>query len=144
MTLLRALGAYRRQRGRRIQPLAGSCDYRQRLKAGALEAVRRGAYGSLRNRFDAAELLHIVNQASRMRQLEIENRKLRAELPRPPGFYICWERVKSLETVLKQARSVAAATSATVLLSGENGTGKRCSRGPSTRRVLEQADHLSL
>jgi len=93
-------------------------------KRGALEAVRRGAYGFFEKPFDAAELLHIVNQASRMRQLEIENRKLRAELPRPPGFLHLLGTSKSLETVLKQARSVAAATSATVLLSGENGTGK--------------------
>ena len=93
-------------------------------KRGALEAVRRGAYGFFEKPFDAAELLHIVNQALRMRQLEIENRKLRAELPRPPGFLHLLGTSKSLETVLKQARSVAAATSATVLLSGENGTGK--------------------
>src|ERR1044071_2356023 len=68
-------------------------------KRAALEAVRRGAYGFFEKPLDPAELLHIVNQAARMRKLEIENRRLR------------------------EAPSVAA-TSATVLLSGENGTGK--------------------
>ncbi|HKG62012.1 MAG TPA: sigma-54 dependent transcriptional regulator [Pyrinomonadaceae bacterium] len=92
-------------------------------KRAALEAVRRGAYGFFEKPLDPAELLHIVNQAARMRQLEIENRRLRAELSRPPGFAHLTGTSLALERVLKQARSVAA-TSATVLLSGENGTGK--------------------
>jgi DNA-binding NtrC family response regulator len=92
-------------------------------KRAALEAVRRGAYGFFEKPLDPAELLHIVNQAARMRLLEIENRRLRAELPRPPGFVHLLGASAALEKVLKQARSVAA-TSATVLLSGENGTGK--------------------
>ncbi|HJS23724.1 MAG TPA: sigma-54 dependent transcriptional regulator [Pyrinomonadaceae bacterium] len=89
----------------------------------ALEAVKRGAYGFFEKPLDPGELLHIVNQAARMRQLEIENRRLRQELSRPPGFAHLTGTSQALERVLKQARSVAA-TSATVLLSGENGTGK--------------------
>ncbi|HEU5459364.1 MAG TPA: sigma-54 dependent transcriptional regulator [Pyrinomonadaceae bacterium] len=92
-------------------------------KRAALEAVKRGAYGFFEKPLDPAELLHIVNQAARLRQLEIENRRLREELSRPPGFAHLTGTSPALERVLKQARSVAA-TSATVLLSGENGTGK--------------------
>ncbi len=92
-------------------------------KRAALEAVKRGAYGFFEKPLDAGELLHIVNQAARLRQLEIENRRLRDELPRPPGFTHLMGSSQPLERVLKQAKSVAA-TSATVLLSGENGTGK--------------------
>ncbi len=92
-------------------------------KRGALEAVKRGAYGFFEKPLDPAELLHIVNQAARLRQLEIENRRLREALSRPPGFAHLTGTSQALERVLKQARSVAA-TSATVLLSGENGTGK--------------------
>lgn len=92
-------------------------------KRAALEAVRRGAYGFFEKPLDPAELLHIVNQAARMRQLEIENRRLRDELSRPPGFAHLTGTSQALERVLKQAKSVAA-TAATVLLSGENGTGK--------------------
>ena len=92
-------------------------------KRAALEAVRRGAYGFFEKPLDSAELLHIVSQASRMRQLEIENKQLRNELARPPGFIHLLGSSQALERVLKQARSVAA-TSATVLLTGENGTGK--------------------
>ncbi len=92
-------------------------------KRAALEAVKHGAYGFFEKPLDPAELLHIVNQAARMRQLEIENRRLRAELGRPPSFAHLMGTSQALERVLKQARSVSA-TSATVLLSGENGTGK--------------------
>src|SRR5689334_16458522 len=92
-------------------------------KRAALEAVRRGAYGFFEKPLDPGELLHIVSQAARMRQLEIENRRLRDELSRPPGFAHLLGGSQALERVLKQARS-AAATSATVLLCGENGTGK--------------------
>src|SRR4029453_1246697 len=41
-------------------------------KRAALEAVKRGAYGFFEKPLDPAELLHIVNQAARMRLLEIE------------------------------------------------------------------------
>jgi DNA-binding NtrC family response regulator len=92
-------------------------------KTAALEAVKHGAYGFFQKPLDAEELLHIVSQASRMRQLEIENRQLRDELARPPGFAHLLGLSRSLERVMKQARSVAT-TSATVLLTGENGTGK--------------------
>jgi DNA-binding NtrC family response regulator len=92
-------------------------------KRAALEAVKRGAYGFFEKPLDSAELLHIVNQAARVRMLEIENRRLRDELARPPGFVHLLGASPALERVLKQARSVAS-TSATVLLSGENGTGK--------------------
>ncbi|HEY6802115.1 MAG TPA: sigma-54 dependent transcriptional regulator [Pyrinomonadaceae bacterium] len=93
-------------------------------KRAALEAVRRGAYGFFEKPLDAAELLHIVSQAARMRLLELENRRLRDELSRAPGFVHLLGASPALEKVLKQARSVAAAATATVLLSGENGTGK--------------------
>src|SRR6185436_15657913 len=92
-------------------------------KRAALEAVKRGAYGFFEKPLDSAELLHIVSQAARLRLLEIENRRLRSELSRPPGFVHLLGASPALEKVLRQARSVAA-TSATVLLSGENGTGK--------------------
>ena len=85
-------------------------------KRAALEAVKRGAYGFFEKPLDSAELLHIVSQAARLRQLEIENRRLRDELPRPPGFAHLLGTSHALERMLKQARSVAA-TSATVLLS---------------------------
>jgi DNA-binding NtrC family response regulator len=92
-------------------------------KSAALEAVKRGAYGFFEKPLNGPELLHIVNQAARMRRLEIENHRLRDELTRSKGFSDLLGSSPALEKIVKQARSVAA-TSATVLLVGENGTGK--------------------
>lgn len=92
-------------------------------KHAALEAVRRGAYGFFEKPLDPAEVLHIVNQAARMRRLELENTRLRDELLSSRGFSHLIGGSQSLEKIVKHARAVAG-TSATVLLIGENGTGK--------------------
>jgi DNA-binding NtrC family response regulator len=92
-------------------------------KRAALEAVKRGAYGFFEKPLDAAEVLHIVNQAARMRSLELENARLRNELVGSNGFGRLIGSSQSLEKTLRQARAVAG-TSATVLIIGENGTGK--------------------
>ena len=92
-------------------------------KTAALEAVRHGAYGFFEKPLDGAEVLHIVNQAWRMRRLEVENTRLREELLGSRGFSHLIGGSHSLERIVKHARTVAA-TSATVLIIGENGTGK--------------------
>lgn len=92
-------------------------------KHAALEAVKCGAYGFFEKPLDAAEVLHIVNQAARMRRLETENARLRDELLGSRGFSHLIGASQSLEKIVKHARAVAA-TSATVLITGENGTGK--------------------
>ena len=92
-------------------------------KRAALDAVKHGAYGFFEKPLDAAEVLHIVSQASRMRRLEVENTRLREELLGSRGFSHLIGGSQSLERIVKHARTVAA-TSATVLITGENGTGK--------------------
>ena len=92
-------------------------------KRAALEAVKHGAYGFFEKPLDADEVLHIVNQAARMRRLEVENVRLREELLGSRGFSHLIGASQSLERIIKHARTVAA-TSATVLIIGENGTGK--------------------
>src|SRR5262249_38785895 len=92
-------------------------------KHAALEAIKRGAYGFFEKPLDAAEVAHIVCQAVRVRCLEQEIVKLREELSGSGGFTHLIGSSTSLEKILKQARAVAA-TSATVLVIGENGTGK--------------------
>ena len=92
-------------------------------KHAAREAVKRGAYGFFEKPLDGAEVLHIVNQAARMRRLELENARLRNELAGATGFGRLIGTSQALEQTLRQARAVAN-TSATVLLVGENGTGK--------------------
>lgn len=92
-------------------------------KHAALEAVKHGAYGFFEKPLDADEVRHIVTQAARMRRLEVENDRLRDELLNSRGFGHLVGESQSLEKIVKHARAVAA-TSATVLISGENGTGK--------------------
>lgn len=92
-------------------------------KRAALEAVKRGAYGFFEKPLDADEVLHIVNQAARMRRLEVENARLKDQLVGARGFGRLIGSSQSLEKTLKQARAVAD-TCATVLIIGENGTGK--------------------
>ncbi|HEX8890312.1 MAG TPA: sigma-54 dependent transcriptional regulator [Pyrinomonadaceae bacterium] len=92
-------------------------------KEAALEAVRRGAYGFFEKPYNVDEVLHIVNQAARTHRLEQEIMRLRSELTGGRGFNHLIGASTSLEKTLKQARAVAQ-TTATVLLTGENGTGK--------------------
>lgn len=92
-------------------------------KRAALEAVKHGAYGFFEKPLDGDEVLHIVNQAARMGRLEVENVRLREELLGSRGFSHLIGGSQSLERIVKHARTVAA-TSATVLIIGENGTGK--------------------
>lgn len=92
-------------------------------KHAALEAVRRGAYGFFEKPAHENEVKYLVCQAVRVRRLEQEIAHLREELAAAKGFGHLIGSSDSLERVLKQARAVAA-TSATVLLVGENGTGK--------------------
>jgi len=92
-------------------------------KRAAIEAVKRGAYGFFEKPLDAEEVLHIVNQAARMRRLEVENARLKDEILGARGFGRLIGSSQALEKTLKQARAVAN-TSATVLINGENGTGK--------------------
>ncbi len=92
-------------------------------KKAALEAVRRGAYGFFEKPFNPEEVRHIVHQAAHSHQLEREIMRLRSELMGNRGFGHLIGASPALDATLKQARAVAK-TSATVLLTGENGTGK--------------------
>ena len=92
-------------------------------KSAAREAVKRGAYGFFEKPLDGPEVLHIVNQAARLRRLEVENARLLDELVGARGFGRLIGSSHALEKTLRQARAVAN-TSATVLIIGENGTGK--------------------
>ncbi len=89
----------------------------------ALEAIRYGAYGFFEKPFNEAEVGHIVRQAARVRRLEQENLTLRSGRGAQRGIARVLGAAPALERVLKQARAVAD-TSATVLVTGENGTGK--------------------
>jgi DNA-binding NtrC family response regulator len=89
----------------------------------AVDAVRQGATGFFEKPFDSDAILHQVAQTARMHRLEEEVLRLRSELSFGRGFAYLVGASSALQPVIKQARAVAD-TSATVLLCGENGTGK--------------------
>ncbi|MBA3320367.1 MAG: sigma-54-dependent Fis family transcriptional regulator [Pyrinomonadaceae bacterium] len=92
-------------------------------KQAALDAIRAGAYGFFEKPFNEEEVAHIARQAARVRRLEQENLRLRATLDAQHGFSRLTGSAPALERMLKQARAVAE-TTATILIAGENGTGK--------------------
>ncbi|HSS19688.1 MAG TPA: sigma-54 dependent transcriptional regulator [Pyrinomonadaceae bacterium] len=107
-------------------------------KNAAREAVKRGAYGYFEKPVDGDEVLHIVNQAARLRRLEVENLRLQKELVGASGFGRLIGTSASLDKTLQQARSVAR-TNATVLITGESGTGKEM----LARAIHEDSDRAN-
>jgi two-component system response regulator AtoC len=91
-------------------------------KEAALEAVRRGAYGFFEKPCVPEEMMHVIRQAARLRTLEREVIRLRAESTKG-SFSALIGTSAALMSVIKQAKTVAA-TNATVLIVGDNGTGK--------------------
>jgi len=91
-------------------------------KEAALEAVRRGAYGFFEKPCAPEEMMHVIHQAARLRKLEREVCRLRAQST-TGKFGALTGTSAALTNVIKQARTVAM-TNATVLIAGENGTGK--------------------
>ncbi|HEY0005665.1 MAG TPA: sigma-54 dependent transcriptional regulator [Pyrinomonadaceae bacterium] len=89
----------------------------------ALDAVRQGACGFYEKPFDAYAVTHMISQTVRLNRLEQEVQRLRLASSSGKGFGHLIGASPALEKTLQQARAVAA-TSATVLICGENGTGK--------------------
>jgi two-component system NtrC family response regulator len=91
-------------------------------RAGALEAVRRGAYDFYQKPVDLEVLKLILGRAFNMAALEAENRSLASALGRSPIEGI----IAVDEAMLRLCRTVEkiAPTDVSVLVLGESGTGK--------------------
>jgi DNA-binding NtrC family response regulator len=89
----------------------------------AVTAVKRGATDYLSKPFSPEEILLRVQKALSWKQLREENRYLRDRVQRGDQYGEIVGQSQALEDVLKLVDKVAA-TTATVLLSGESGTGK--------------------
>jgi DNA-binding NtrC family response regulator len=89
----------------------------------AVEAIKRGAWDFVSKPFQIDELLHVLDSALEQRRLKSENAYLRAQLEEKYRFEGLVGKSRAM-THLVQLLETVAATSSTILISGETGTGK--------------------
>jgi two-component system response regulator AtoC len=89
----------------------------------AVEAIKRGAWDFVNKPFQIDELLHVLDSALEQRRLKSENAYLRAQLEERYRFGGIIGKSRAM-TRLFQLLETIAATSSTILISGETGTGK--------------------
>lgn len=89
----------------------------------AVEAMKAGASDFVQKPVDIDYLILLLRRGLERRELEIENLLLREVAGRRPGFPDIVGRSEPLEAVSGEIRRVAG-TDASVLLTGETGTGK--------------------
>jgi len=89
----------------------------------AVEAMQKGAYDYISKPIDNEELKIVIGRALQVRQLARDNRTLRAGLQEQFGFDRIVSVSKQMELLKRLAQEVAQ-TDATVLITGESGTGK--------------------
>ncbi|MFQ5452701.1 MAG: sigma-54-dependent transcriptional regulator [Candidatus Zixiibacteriota bacterium] len=89
----------------------------------AVEAVKLGAFDYITKPFEDEELFVAIDKALEFKRLEIENKKLKGKLRQQ-------DKIKNFVGISKPFRDMMniidkiAATDATILLSGDSGTGK--------------------
>ncbi len=89
----------------------------------AVEAIKAGAADFITKPFQFDHLLHVLNQALEQRSLRAENAYLRAELSERYQFAGIIGRSRAMRDLFQVLETVAA-TSSTILVTGETGTGK--------------------
>jgi DNA-binding NtrC family response regulator len=89
----------------------------------AVEAMKAGASDFIQKPVDIDYLLLLVRRGIARRRLELENILLREDAARRPGFPAIVGESAAMKEVSNEIRRVAP-TDATVLLTGETGTGK--------------------
>src|ERR1700730_10955713 len=89
----------------------------------AVEAIKRGAWDFVSKPFQIDELLHVLDSALEQRRLKSENAYLRAQLEERYRFEGLIGKSRVM-TRLFQLLETVAATSSTILVAGETGTGK--------------------
>jgi len=86
----------------------------------AVDAMKRGAFDFIEKPLSIERILNSVKNAIRIRELQTENINLRSRLEKPPVFV---GESPVIKTILNQVSNIAE-TDASVLITGENGTGK--------------------
>src|SRR5258707_8001918 len=86
----------------------------------AVEAMKSGAYDYVTKPFSLEQIQHTVDKALHVGVLQAENRALRSAIDEEP---LLDSKSPAMQRLLETARQ-AAASDATILLTGESGTGK--------------------
>src|SRR5579864_4075009 len=89
----------------------------------AVEAIKRGAWDFVSKPFQIDELLHVLDAALEQRRLKSENAYLRAQLEERYRFEGLIGKSRPMTRLMHLLETVAA-TSSTILVAGETGTGK--------------------
>src|SRR6059036_3646125 len=89
----------------------------------AVDVIKRGAWDFVSKPFQIEELLHVLDAALEQRRLKSENAYLRAQLEERYRFEGIVGKSRAMTRVFQLLETVAA-TSSTILISGETGTGK--------------------
>ena len=89
----------------------------------AVEAIKKGAQDYVEKPLDLRRLRQVLENAFRMRDLEIRNEELSRQLAEAGGFGDLLGQSPQMLELAEKVRSVAR-TNSTVLLTGESGTGK--------------------
>jgi two-component system, NtrC family, response regulator AtoC len=89
----------------------------------AVDAIKRGASDFIAKPFQIEELLHVIQKAMEQRRLSSENAYLRAQLEGRMQFGGILGRSRAMQDLFQLLETVAQ-SNATVLVTGETGTGK--------------------
>jgi len=89
----------------------------------AVKAIKAGAFDYLNKPFNYHQIQIVVQKALSQRQLRQENTRLRSELQTTYRFENLIGRSRTMQAVFERIRK-AAEVDASVLIQGENGTGK--------------------
>ena len=103
----------------------------------AVSAMRLGACDFIEKPWNNQRLIQIIRQQLKMTGLQVQNQKLKQQLESVTEQEFTW-RSEAMEKLLHQIDSVAA-TDASILLTGDNGTGKSY----LAQRIHQQSNRVS-
>ena len=103
----------------------------------AVNAMRLGACDFVEKPWNNQRLIQIIHQQLKLAGLQVQNQKLKQQLEPVAEQDFTW-RSAAMEKLLAQIDSVAA-TDASILLTGDNGTGK----SHLAKRIHQQSDRAS-